>query len=85
MPSDRETASIVERALPGYGQRTRYVIRSYFLQRKRREQILLFRTSIYFAEIRNSSAGYDERSFLGFAREVQTRADHSLKFASRGT
>jgi hypothetical protein len=79
-PSDRETASIVERALPGYGQRSRYVVRSYVSQGKRRwEQILLFRTAIYFAEIRNTSGSYDERSFLAFAREVEARADHSLK------
>jgi hypothetical protein len=32
-PSDGETASIVERALPGYGQRSRYVVRSYVSQR----------------------------------------------------
>jgi hypothetical protein len=66
-------ARIVERALPGYGQRSRYVVRSYVSQGKRRwEQILLFRTATYFAEIRSTSASYDERTFLAFAREVQT-------------
>ncbi|MGW6278976.1 hypothetical protein [Kribbella sp. NPDC055071] len=68
----REAASVVERSLPGFGVRARYIVRTYPLGGKTwTERTLQYRTDTYVALIRIDAYANPEANFLAFARKTQ--------------
>ncbi|MFD7153837.1 hypothetical protein ACFV9C_04535 [Kribbella sp. NPDC059898] len=75
-----ERAAVVERSLPGFGARSRYLTRSYPLAGGRwTERILLYRTSTYLMDIRQLGPGGSGAGFQAFARQVRDLVQANLK------
>ncbi|MEV4267593.1 hypothetical protein [Kribbella sp. NPDC049584] len=75
-----ERAAVVERPLPGFGTRSRYLTRSYPLAGGRwTERILLYRTPTYLMDIRQSGSGGSDAGFQAFARQVRDLVQANLK------
>lgn len=73
-------ASAIERSLPEFGARSRYIVRTYPLGGAPWvERILLFPSARYVTEIRLYGSRDSEAEFLAFAREVRDRAAQKLK------
>jgi hypothetical protein len=67
-------ASVVERELAGFGERSRYIIRTYPVAGKAwNERILYYRTSRYAVRITLYGPASSEERFVAFAREVRDR------------
>lgn len=72
-------ASVVERELAGFGERSRYIIRTYPVAGKAwNERILLYRTPRYAVGIRLYGPATPEEDFVAFAREVRDKASSKL-------
>ncbi|MFC6161405.1 hypothetical protein [Kribbella jiaozuonensis] len=75
-----ERAAVVERSLPGFGTRSRYLTRSYPLAGGRwTERILLYRTPTYLMDIRQHGPGGSDAGFQAFARQVRDLVQANLK------
>ncbi|WP_460650176.1 hypothetical protein [Kribbella endophytica] len=72
-------ASVVERELAGFGERSRYIIRTYPVAGKAwNERILLYRTPHYVVGVRLYGPATPEEDFVVFAREVRDKASSKL-------
>jgi hypothetical protein len=68
----REAASIVERSLPGFGVRARYIVRTFPLAGKTwTERTLQYRTDTYVALVRIDAYANPEANFLAFAAKTR--------------
>lgn len=72
-------ASVLERELVGFGERSRYIIRTYPVAGKAwNERILLYRTPRYSVGIRLYGPATPEEGFVAFAREVRDKTSAKL-------
>jgi hypothetical protein len=72
-------ASVVERELAGFGERSRYIIRTYPVAGKAwNERILFYRTLRYAVGVRLYGPATPEEDFVVFAREVRDKATSKL-------
>jgi hypothetical protein len=75
----QERAAVVERALPGYGVRSRYVVRSFPVgDQICTERTLQYRTDLYVVLIRLDAFDNPEPAFLAFAARTRDTLE-SLK------
>lgn len=75
-----QDASVIDEPLPGFGERSRYLRRSFPVGNGRwTERILLFRTATYLMEIRLTGPSGTEASFLQFARQTRDLVQKNLK------
>ncbi|MEU4193027.1 hypothetical protein AB0E69_14100 [Kribbella sp. NPDC026611] len=73
-------ASVVERPLPGYGVRSRYIVRTYpFHGKPFTERTLHYRTANYVVLIRLNDYNSPERHFMAFAEQTRDRLRAELK------
>jgi hypothetical protein len=71
-----DAASIVERPLPGFGERARYIVRTFPVAGKPwTERTLQYRTATYVVLIRMDAFAVPEPTFLTFARKTRTGLD----------
>jgi hypothetical protein len=76
----QERASAVERALPGYGVRARYVVRTFPVgDQVCTERSLQYRTDQYVVAIRLDAVDNPEPAFLAFARQTRDRLAAQLR------
>ncbi|MGZ0149275.1 hypothetical protein ACXJJ3_19560 [Kribbella sp. WER1] len=75
-----QRASAVERAVPGFGERSRFIARSFpALGKAWTEHILNYRTSRYVVEVRWDGESVPDSAFLAFARKTRDRLTAALK------
>lgn len=73
-------ASVTRRSLPGFGDRSSYLVRTYPRAGKAwTERFLIYRTPRYVVEIVLYGPSTSEAGFLAFARQVRDRAAQNLK------
>ncbi|MEU0095518.1 hypothetical protein [Kribbella sp. NPDC006257] len=76
---DHDPASIVERAVPGLGVRSRYILRTYLNHGQQvHEAIVLFRTQTYVADLRLSGPTFNEQQLLTFAKSLEATTTRKL-------
>lgn len=76
----QQRASVVERSAPGFGQRSRLVVRAFpALGHAWTEHILLYRTARYVVEVRWDGEAVADTAFLAFARTTRDRLTAGLK------
>jgi hypothetical protein len=76
----RQTASVVERSLPGFGVRARYIVRTYPLAGKTwTERTVQYRTATYVVLVRVDAYANPEPAFLGFAGLARDRLVSELR------
>jgi hypothetical protein len=74
-----QNASVTDEPLPGFGDRSRYLRRTFPVGAGRwTERILLFRTATYLMEIRLTGSVGTEASFLQFARQTRDIVQQNL-------
>ncbi len=72
-------ASVVERELAGFGERSRYIVRTYPVAGKAwNERLLLYRTPRYSVRIGLYGPATPEAGFVAFAREVRDSVSSKL-------
>jgi hypothetical protein len=75
-----DRASMVERPVPGFGVRARYVVTSYRVADVRSvERKLYYRTPTYVVEVRMTGNAATDATFLAFARVTRDRLAAALK------
>jgi hypothetical protein len=68
----KDRASVVERSLPGFGVRSRYIVRTYPVGTQTyTERTLQYRTPTYVVLVRLDAFANPEASFLGFAAKTR--------------
>ncbi|TDW97932.1 hypothetical protein [Kribbella sp. VKM Ac-2566] len=76
----RELASVVERPLPGFGVRARYIVRTYPIAGKTwTERTLQYRTATYVVLFRLDAYANPEAAFLAFAGKTRDGLTSALK------
>ena len=76
----QERAAVVERALPGYGVRSRYIVRTFPVgEQTCTERTLQYRTDKYVVVIRLDAFDNSESAFLAFAQQTRDRLAAQLK------
>lgn len=76
----REQASVVERPLPGFGARARYIVRTYPIDGKTwTERTLQYRTATYVVLFRLDAYDNPEAAFLAFAGKTRDGLISALK------
>lgn len=76
----QERAAVVERALPGYGVRARYIVRTFPVgDQICTERALQYRTDQYVVFIRIDAFNNPEPAFLAFAQQTRDRLAAQLK------
>ncbi|MFF0338618.1 hypothetical protein [Kribbella sp. NPDC004875] len=76
----RPAAAVVERRLPGFGVRARYIVRTYPIAGKTwTERTLQYRTATYVVLVRLDAYINPEAGFLAFARQARDRLTAELK------
>ena len=80
MVDGTESASIVERSIPGLGTRSRYVLRTYSVDGEvHREARIYFVTPTYVASVGPDSPSLNEKELIAFVRNLQALADRKLR------
>jgi len=75
-----ESASIVERSIPGLGTRSRYVLRTYSVDGEvHREARIYFVTPTYVASVGSDAPSLNEKELIAFVRNLQALADRKLR------
>ncbi|HET6741253.1 MAG TPA: hypothetical protein VFH76_20050 [Kribbella sp.] len=73
-------ASVVERSLPGFGVRARYIVRTYPIAGKTwTERTLQYRTATYVVLVRLDAYANPEPAFLAFAGRARDRLTTELR------
>jgi hypothetical protein len=73
-------ASVVDRSLPGFGERSRYLRRRFPVANGQwTERILYYRTPTYLVELRLTGPTATEAAFLALARQARDRIAAGLK------
>jgi hypothetical protein len=76
----REQAAVVDRPLPGFGERSRYLTRTYPVPTGQwTDRILVYRGPTYVMDIRISGLSGTDAGFQAFARQVRDLVQAKLR------